>query len=220
MALADKAVEEAFGAFRDFLYRDAFYIVGGISIMLSFFYAIDRMEIIQPERMSDTAYVVVLGYVVGYVAQEMISILGFVGTTYRRPSKFIRRLGKRFAPAEDWDGFPDVTEIDIQALRLCVDAHMSETTRKRNQRTINLKQVCSTMGAAGFISCFFLLMRALRNPQDGGISWAIFFGTLLLTLSLFIMNAIKNAQQRNLELGLNRKCTECLGSARRSNGAA
>lgn len=218
MSAAEKAVEELFSTFRDFLYRDLFHVVGGVSIIAAFFYAQCRIEALHELGAAERAYLIVLGYVVGYAAQEACGVLRIISTAYVDPGGIIRFLGRRFAPADDWDGLPRACEIDMQALRLCVDRHMPTETRKRNQRTINLKQLCSSMGSAGLVSAFLLIIRALvySTPQ---FAW-LFAGILVVTGALIVMNKIKNAQQRMLELGVNQRCQECHGSAHRRPQAA
>ena len=125
MSAPEKAVEEIVTIFRDFFYRDLFYVVGGVSVIGTFFFVMGKLDQLRNADGATTFFVIVISYVVGYATQEALTLAKLVRTTYERPSYVIRYFGRRFAPADPWDALSHASEIDSGALRLCVDQHMS-----------------------------------------------------------------------------------------------
>jgi len=212
MSTTEKVVEELFSTFHDFIYRDLIYVVGGVAVIAAFFFAFDRLDNLCYADTTTTFFIILVGYVVGYAMQEAMSIVGVVRTSYKAPGRLIRYLGRRYAPADPWDSLPSTNKIDSLALKLCVDQHMPTETKKRHQRTINLKQLCSTMGSAGLVSALIGFVHAIIKSSEI-FTWLLFAGILLVSVSLIVMNGIKHAQQRMLEFEVNRQCQECKGSA-------
>ncbi|MGD2092497.1 MAG: hypothetical protein PVH61_40400 [Candidatus Aminicenantes bacterium] len=154
-----------------------------------------------------------LAYVVGYSLQEIWSIIGVVTTNYKGPPKcFIRWAAKRFAPLEDWESLPCLQQVDQKALRNCLDKHCSEYHRDRIGRTINLKQLGSSMESSLLTTTIILIYLIDKHPYD------LFYvhlamGSFLLSLFLIVINRIKQAQQNLMEFEVNSLCEKCKGSA-------
>jgi len=164
MAADDTLIKEILGTFKDFIYRDLFYVVGGVSVLLSGSHAFDL-----PFKYTGWTgvYMALLGYVVGYSLQEIWSIFGVVTTSYKGPPKcFIRWAAKRFAPLEDWESLPCLRQVDQKALRNCLDKHCSEYHRDRIGRTINLKQLGSSMGSSLLTTTIILIYLIYKHPYD------------------------------------------------------
>lgn len=79
MSATEKVVEEIVSTFRDFLYRDLFYVVGGISVIAAFFFSLGKVDTLLKADAAVTFFVIVIGYVVGYATQEAMSIAGLKG---------------------------------------------------------------------------------------------------------------------------------------------
>ncbi len=214
MSAAEKAVEEIVITFRDFFYRDLFYVVAGVSIIGTFFFVTEKLDQLRDPNGATTFFLIVIGYVVGYAIQEAATLVKLVRTTYERPSCVIRYFGRRFAPADPWGALPEASAIDSRALRFCMDLHMPHETRKRHQRTINLKHMSASMGAAGAVSALIGFTYAVIKCREvEPFTWMLFSGIALVSAVLVVMNKIKEAQQRMLELKLNELCSNCNGSA-------
>jgi hypothetical protein len=89
MAAAETLVKEIFGTLKDFIYRDIFYVIGGVSVLLSITLAFDIPAVYEGWS---GVYLAVFGYVVGYVLQEIISIVGLTTTSYQQPTKLMKSI--------------------------------------------------------------------------------------------------------------------------------
>jgi len=209
MAAAETLVKEIFGTLKDFIYRDIFYVIGGVSVLLSITLAFDIPVIYEGWSV---VYLALFGYVVGYVLQEIISIVGLTTTTYHQPNKLVKWLGLRFAPSENWESLPPSDKVDLSLLRKCLDSHCDESCQKRINRTINLKQVGSSMASSLLITTAILIVAAINHPCD---SWYIPLAGSCFVLSIFllIVNWLKQTQQNIMQLEVNRLCEECKGNA-------
>ncbi len=209
MAAAETLVKEVFGALKDFIYRDLFYVVGGTSVLLSTTFAFDIP--INYEGWIGV-YLAIFGYVVGYALQEIVSIMGITTTTYPKSYNLVKWFGRRFAPSEDWESLPLVENIDLSVLRKCLDQHCGESCQKRINRTINLKQVGSSMASSLLATTAILIVAAINHPDD---SWyvPIAIASFLLFLFLVIVNWVKQTQQSIMQIEVNTLCEECNGNA-------
>lgn len=209
MAAIDKLIEEIFLTFNDFIYRDLFYVVGGVVVLFSGFSAFD---ITINYTGWNVVFLVLMGYIVGYVLQEIISITGFVTTGYKRPNKFIRWVGKRFSPSEDWESLLQIEKVDLAALRNCLDQHCHEASQKRINRTANLKHVGSSMSSSLLVTTIILIFAAIRHPDD---DWylPLAIASLLFALFLALVNWIKNTQENLMQFEVNLFCEKSKGSA-------
>lgn len=209
MSAIDTTIKEAFKAFGTFIYRDMLYVVGGITVLLAFRYSFDG-----PPMSSDTStliYVGFLGYVIGYALRELLSVVGFVTTAYRKLKPWQLWIAEKFAPDEDWADLPDPGRIRMGKLRQCMDAHIPDGTRKRIERTNNLKHLGAS-GASFLVVALLLLFGAYKHKCAIWII-ALAISAFLLALILGCMSHIKGAQQRLMELEANRECKDCKGSA-------
>lgn len=210
MVAAETGIKEISRTFKDFIYRDLFYVVGGVAVLISGSYAFDL-----PIKYTGWTglYMALLGYVVGYSLQEIWSIIGVVATNYKGPPKFfIRWALNRFAPSEDWGSLPTAQEVDNKVLRNCLDKHCSEFYRKLIGRTINLKQIGSSMGSSLLTTTINLILAIIRHPNDF-FYVPLAVSSLLLSLFLVVVNRIKLAHQNLMEFEVNRLCRKCKGSA-------
>jgi len=209
MSTIETIIKETFETFREFIYRDLMYVVGGISVLLSVCYCFGG-----PPISAETwtlLYACFLGYIVGYALQEIFSVFGIVTTAYRKLGPIRLFWAKRFAPDERWDHLPLPANILMGKLRYCVGEHCPKDTRKRIDRTINLKHLGAS-GASFFVVGIFLFVASYKHPCD---SWVVplAVGAVALAIILALMSQTKSAQQRLMELDVNRQCEQCKGSA-------
>ncbi|MCK4461937.1 MAG: hypothetical protein KAW46_09030, partial [candidate division Zixibacteria bacterium] len=66
MADTAQPLRGLFFGFRQFVYRDAMYIVSGLAILTAILYSFGKLSLIQP-NMLFTPTIVLLAFVVGYV---------------------------------------------------------------------------------------------------------------------------------------------------------
>ncbi len=214
MADADTLIKEIFGTFKDFIYRDLFYVVGGVAVLLSVSHVFEL-----PFKYTGWTgvYMALLAYVVGYSLQEIWSIFGVVVTSYKGPPKcFIRWAAKRFAPSEDWESLPCLQQVDQKALRNCLNQHENKSIQKDIERTINLKQLCSSMGSSLLTTAIILRIGIIMHPYTSSYTrfyCPLFWGSLVLSLFLVVINRIKLAQESLMKFEVNNLCEKCKGSA-------
>jgi len=210
MSAIEVIIGEAIGIFKDFIYRDIFYIVGGISVIYSFIFCFQVPTFTVSGYI--IIYVIFISYVIGYVLQEIFSIIGLVITAFYKPGKFIIWFANRFSKSESWGKIPEPNSVDLSILRKCLDEHCTGITRKRINRTINLKQVGSSMGSSMFTTCIFLFGGWIHNDSD---KWVLYssFAILVLSLFLVLINRIKQAQQSLFEISFYNNCSKCKDSA-------
>ena len=65
-------MDEFIKSFKSFLYRDIFYILGGSTVILSFLYFLDLVQILKLETPL-LVFGIGISYVIGYTVQETFS---------------------------------------------------------------------------------------------------------------------------------------------------
>ncbi|MBT3029302.1 MAG: hypothetical protein KME48_19255 [Candidatus Thiodiazotropha sp. (ex Ctena orbiculata)] len=214
MSESAELVKELFSTLKDFLYRDIFYVLGGVTVLLSIILTFDI-----PIKFTGWTgvYLAIFGYVVGYVLQEVVSIIGLTTTAYREPHDLIKKIGHRFAPSEDWEALPPPNMVDLSLLRKCLDEHCEDSCQKRINRTVNLKQVCSSMGSSLSVTTILLFIAAyLHYPNE---KWFIplAVASAVLSIALIAVNWLKQTQENIMRLEVNKTCTTCQGNAIKSS---
>jgi hypothetical protein len=210
MSAASEIVTKLIQTFERFIFRDAMYVIGGLSVVGSFWYLFGEPL----EKAVDPMiklYVVFVAYIVGYAVQELFTIFHFTTTVYRKPNKWIAWLGNRFAGGGTWYEMPKREEVDVEELWLCVDKHCPSRTSQRIDRIVNLKHIGATLGSSLFITAVFLGLKASDGWDRLNVALAV--GALTLSLILMHVSWIKATQQAKLELQVNKTCKKCEGSA-------
>ncbi|WP_420598735.1 hypothetical protein [Neptuniibacter sp.] len=188
-----------------FVVRDVLYILGGGSILASFAYSFgfSTFSDIQGGLL---LFLAGIAYVVGYACQEFLSITPIITTSHFKPSKFVYGTYKRFTNTPKGKMLRWSTKLTN--LNAFVDLYPNSHERQIAQieRTINLKQVGTTMGSAWLITAIILTAKAISSHAPIDIVLAISIG--FLSLVLLVIGWVKGFQQMHqlylLEASLNK----------------
>src|SRR4051812_44411544 len=132
---------------KQFLYRDAAYVVGGSAVIVAFCYLFDRQDLLQ---LSTAGYFLLggIGYGIGYAVQDGLSLTRLVTTTMvHDPRPFVQWLYERFS-REPW------RQIDRDEARRAVDTVMKEDGHfaEELKRIENLIIVGTALGPTGLVA--------------------------------------------------------------------
>jgi hypothetical protein len=166
-------MEELGRTFKNFLYRDLFYVIAGLLILLSARRLVDFwVEDFLPDRTAILFLYIGFAYVVGIANQELWSQTPLIKTHPQRSyGRWLRSVYKRHT-CEDWK-----PRADLDSRAVCEDPDY--------QRAVNLKQLGGSMGT-GLLTCALLLAaaEALGSPGAGPrAAIALFLGVLLIHVS-------------------------------------
>ncbi|MDD5064161.1 MAG: hypothetical protein PHQ35_05300 [Phycisphaerae bacterium] len=175
---------------RNFVVRDITYIVGGLSVILSFLYVWGKIDIskkainitIIPESANIIFYVIGFGlaYAVGYCFQEIFSLLHIVKTAdYFRP-RFPLRWLYRCLIGEKWeDVFPDIPkgrnrrwEVTkrLRRANIMINEKASPDDKIHREWMSSFIMVCTTLGPCAMVTGLLLLWKGIptffRNNLD------------------------------------------------------
>jgi len=175
---------------RNFIVRDITYIIGGISVILSFLYVWGKINVskksinitIIPESANIIFYIIGIGlaYAVGYCLQEILSLLHIVKTSdYFRP-RFPLRWLYRCLEGERWeDIFPDIPkgrsrrwEVTkrLRQANIMINEKASQDDKIHREWIASFIMVCTTLGPCALVSGLLLLWKNLptflkNNPE-------------------------------------------------------
>lgn len=158
-------MNELVKALKNFIVRDIIYIIGGVSVILSFLYLFNRIDIIVKETHT-AIYLFIAGiaYVIGYCLQDTFSLFGIVTTaSYFKPCRLQKWLYKRLERKDNWKDIPkfDPIEADIK-IDYAKDYPDSKAFR---ERITALMQIGTTMGPCGIVSGLLLVIKAFINTK-------------------------------------------------------
>ncbi|MFZ0034999.1 MAG: hypothetical protein WAK60_08450 [Sedimentisphaerales bacterium] len=175
---------------RNFIVRDIAYIIGGISVILSFLYVWGKIDVskkainitIIPESANIIFYIIGIGlaYAVGYCLQEIFSLLHIVKTAdYFRPWFPLRWL-YRCLMGERWeDIFPDIPKgwrrrwdvtKRLRRANITINEKASQDDKTHREWITSFIMVCTTLGPCALVSGLLLLWEGLptffkNNPE-------------------------------------------------------
>jgi hypothetical protein len=160
---------------RDFLARDLAYVVGGGTVLTSFFYSFNRL----PTGEIPVAFTLLgigLSYVIGYAIQDLFSISRIVTTAQvPNPNRFLKWAYKRFEN-RPWKDLPECSFDDAgHAIQSFLNNDLS---RSLYERTISFLILGATNGPCMFVASLFVFVRWCLNPN--------FFDFVLIVLSLLL----------------------------------
>ena len=157
--------------FKNFIYRDIVYIIGGFSVILTFLHTIGKICLLT--KIDCTAgylYLAGIGYVIGYCIQDTASWIGIVTTAgYFKPGPIRIWFYERFT-REKWENvFPDINDQKKEDREKKIFQRLKETEfkikkkhRAEHERIISLMLIGTTIGPCGLISAFLLLCKIVR----------------------------------------------------------
>jgi hypothetical protein len=175
---------------RNFIVRDITYIIGGISVILSFLYVWGKIDVskksinitIIPESANIIFYIIGIGlaYAVGYCLQEIFSLLHIVKTAdYFRPWFPLRWL-YRCLMGERWeDIFPDIPKgrrrrwdvtKRLRRANITINEKASQDDKTHREWIASFIMVCTTLGPCALVTGLLLLWEGLptffkNNPE-------------------------------------------------------
>lgn len=176
-------------AFRQFLYRDTFYILGGVTILASYLYSFGPNQNFLTHDYANyplvILYVIGICYPIGYLSQALFNVLGF--TTSSIPDSpateflgFYKKFRYEDYEVEGKDARKNETEVFD-------NLEQGDPNLGRLERLIALKQMGTTLGPSFVTSGFMILAKSLidRNWQQSvQVHWPLLvLGTLLIVFS-------------------------------------
>jgi hypothetical protein len=207
MSTTDQAFETLLKNLGTTIVRDLIYVLGGASILFAFLYRFNFLSQSSVDIFIKI-FLVGLAWIIGYATQEIFCIFGLVTTAYKKPNKFLIFLLNRFAIPRDWSNMP-VDGKGLLKARLCIEKHCSTQTFGRIERTINLKQLGSTMGPCLLITFIIILSKLLFIKDINNYDWPLAIMSIILSLIFILINRLKVAEQYYLEWEIYSACPEC-----------
>src|SRR5215471_14879795 len=163
-----------------FVARDIPFVIGGLSIILAFFTLMDFRFPTDPST-AQLLFSVGIGYPVGYVAQEAMSLTGLVSSSIiiKEPPSWLKNCFNRWAK-EPWS-----LPSDFKARPTYYEMYAkSPDETARIERPIFLKQIGTAIGSSWLVCSFLLAISWWRtgNSSLGGVAVVAFILSLLLIL--------------------------------------
>jgi hypothetical protein len=117
--------ESLMGGLRHFLGRDLPYAIGGVSVIVSFLYLFDSLPP-NGEMGIYSAFVVAIGYVLGYAIQELVSLTQIVTTqAHGNPGHLVKRL-LYLLEQREWKDLPISYDWDTARIRIQNSCEMAQ----------------------------------------------------------------------------------------------
>jgi hypothetical protein len=184
--------------FRQFLYRDLAFIVGGLIVLGSLAYAL-RGSIgslgIDLDKLTTPAVaglIAAAAYVVGYAVQDVGAVLGISLTCRFTPGRYRRWLYRRFSGFV-WRDVDYAGDREFQFEVAMGRLKIPETLLQALDRMRSLKVISTCIGSCLLLSSIILFVIPLAERSS--IAWgAIAFG-VLLGYCLICLGWIKGMQE-------------------------
>ena len=192
--------------FRNFVYRDLAFILGGSIVVVSILHAFD----ISLHRLQDQPYTLflltVLAYVVGYTIQELVALLPwrptFTGYVLR-PGRLSLFLYWRFTclgwqPLTFARSGEEVLRFVIRMNRLVIP----EPTLRELERIRSLKVFSMCVGGCSILGALIWLAKGIANPS-GVIDWIAVILLLIFGTASVCLGWVKALQEMQFYEALN-----------------
>ena len=181
-------MSELIKIFKDFISRDIIYIFGGSSVIISFMYYYNQLNI---SNLSTFEYVFLcaFGYVIGFIIQETLSMVGIITTAHFKPGKIVKYFYRLFTKSE-WE---DIIGLDQVEKQLAFYEKAPERIITQIERIITLKHIGTTIGSSFLVSSVILLFKFIETKSNYDLT--IFISVLTFSILLIIQSWIKGAQQ-------------------------
>jgi hypothetical protein len=202
--------------FRQFLYRDLAFILGGSFVLLSLAYTFRGRGCIGPIDWHydwgkfPTAGIVLIAaaaYVIGYAVQDVGALLRLTPTSRFQPGSLLKGLYKYFSRMR-WEDtkYPNDREFSFEIHLERLD--IPERVIQELERIRSLKVISMCVGGCLALSALIFLLHLvdLRGTALQSIAvpclapsvardWVIFFVSALLAVSLICLGRIKGMQE-------------------------
>jgi hypothetical protein len=187
--------------FRQFLYRDLAFILGGFIVLWSLAYAL-RGRIGFPPidwqnlPLASTVLIAAAAYVIGYAVQDVGGIVGLTSTTVRfQPGRRRQWLYERFSGVQ-WQAIDYVAtndrefKFEIHLERLDIPERVIEAL----ERIRSLKVISMCVGGCLALSAFIFAVELVLN-HSSVVDRVIFIVSALLAPCLICLGWIKGMQE-------------------------
>jgi hypothetical protein len=206
--------------FRNFIYRDLAFILGGSIVLLSFSYALHGylgIDFKSFQSFSEEPYFLflftVLAYVVGYTVQDVGALLPwrptFTGYVFQ-PGKISQFVYWRFTNAE-WEHlrFAETQEEALQfGMRMSMRIpEIPEPIWRELERIRSLKVFSMCVGGCSVLSAMIWLAKGFFS-QSGVIDWLAVGPLSIFGLALICLGWVKALQEMQFYEALNRETEE------------
>ena len=189
--------------FQKFLSRDLTYILGGSVLLLSIFCYFGKIEWLD----KPTPYLLLggaFGYVLGYVTQEVATLLGVVRTKAEVPApRYVQCFYRRFERQSKKWGPSTRTDYKL-AKQWLYDDRTPQRLRDDHERTESLKQFGTTLGPCFTLAGAVLFVARFRSDicvNDPEFLLTIALLTFFVGIVLIHLGWLKVTQQREYLLG-------------------
>lgn len=188
-------MDELVKALRHYIARDLVYLVAGGTVIATFLYGFPPT--LDPKRWPTVLYLLTGGiaYVVGYVVQDICSVLRLVTTAPVPDPGRVTRLVYRLFMRTPWQPIDrDMRHLYQQQReweRASAEGHAPEY-----ERTVMLMLIGTAGGPCGLISAVLLLIR--RAQFTPSFDFAVAIGAAILGIALLILGRLKAAQMTQI----------------------
>jgi hypothetical protein len=203
--------------FKNFIYRDVAFILGGSIVLASFAYCFDLFPLL--DKAKADLYVplaillAALAYVVGYGVQDIGGVIRLSSTAVPyKPSCFDRCLYRAFTRSK-WRAVDYVhkdgpfEEFEIKMGGWCVPPR----TLQALDRILSLKVISMCIGACALLSAVFVLIHWFRQPSGSDI--VLFIGGLVFGIVLICLGRLKAIQDQFYQAMNNQNYPRCSGAS-------
>lgn len=185
--------------FRNFIYRDLAFILGGSIVIGSILYALKDCAGIDINRLQTQPYLLfllVLAYVVGYTVQDIGAVLPlrltFTGYVLQ-PNRFCQSLYRRFTGSSwtplSYAGSPEeARQFALHMNRLAIP----DATLRDLDRILSLKVISMCVGGCSTMSALILFGTWIFNRSAAWIAAVLL---LILGVALICLGWVKALQQ-------------------------
>lgn len=183
-------MNEIVKALGNFLTRDFLYILGGTSVLVCVLYYFDKL----PNKFEnyELVYISSLGYVVGFLNQELFSLTHIITTAMpRTPNKLAKFFFKRFTYRKFDSSICDSLHLHKKFNN--INDKINKLKYDNFQRIITLKHIGTTMASNGLVCSIFLFVMYLETRSSFDLF--LFLSSLFTSTVLILLAWIKTLQQ-------------------------
>ena len=185
--------------FKNFIYRDVAFILGGSIVLASFAHCFGLFQLCDKAnadvRLPLALLLAALAYVVGYGAQDIGGVIRVSSTAVPyEPRWFGRWLYHRFTRSE-WKAVNyakepfEEFEIEMSLWKI------PPRTLQALDRIVSLKVVSACIGACAFLSAVFILIHWFQLGMQSRLDVVFFIAAVLLGLVLICLGRLKAMQE-------------------------
>lgn len=174
-------MEELVKVIGRFATRDIPFIIGGISVVISFLWLFD-VQLPATVPVPVIIFLAGVGYVLGYAIQDGLRLISLVNASIEvKPNKFLKFCYARWMQRE-WLVNSDFDSVE-EYFR--VYRELNTEAVAPIDRIISLKQVGNAVGGSWLVCCFMFLVKSLIKPS--AFSWILCVTSAALSLLLILL---------------------------------